>query len=1122
MKRVTIIAMLMVITLNLFAQVPSGFKYQAVVRSSDGNPIVNQSVGIQISILQNSEDGNAVYTETHTETTSEFGLINLNIGTGTSSDDFANIDWGNNTFFIKLSIDFEGGTSYEQMGTSQLMSVPYSLHSKTSVTALNDQVDDADSDPNNEIQDLSINGHDISISNGSTITVPDNVDDLDSDPNNELQNISEVLTTGNNAGNKSITNISHVSIGTSSSTTSAALEIESTTQGVLIPRMSTAQRTGISSPANGLLIYDNTLEAFFIYGDNSWVDLSTPAGIWTKNASNIYLTDNSNNVGIGTTTPDGSLVIKANASSTDTDVLFEIKDKDGNSVMQVTSAGVRINVKDGGDDARGAAGGFAVGRIGTARTGGNTLMKVTSDSIRMYVGSGTRSNRGGFAVGRIGTARSGNSTDEFFRVTPDSVRVYIKEGDATRAAAGGFAVGRIGTARALTNDKFLHVMSDSTRVNVDEGTRAARGGFAVGRIGTARGNPTKFMHMTKNNYFIGDNSGSNNTSGLYNLFFGYESGKTNTTGGDNSFFGYKSGYTNTAGTNNVFVGKESGYSNTTGTFNVFVGNESGYSNENANYNTFLGYRSGYSNIGGANSYEGAFNTFMGYESGYSNSTGYKNVSIGYRAGKFTTTGRYNVFIGPEAGRGLTTGQANICIGIYAGVALTSGEGNIMLGLDAGYVNSTGVDNVYLGTASGRTSTGDGCVFLGHHSGYSELGDNKLYIENSTSNSPLIYGEFDNDIVKINGSLTINSGSNSVILPQDRGTSGQFLSTNGSGIASWGNLPASSAANGINLEGTNIELGGTLNETTTINQSAYGMIFNLTSTGDFEVRDNSNTAFIVTDAGKVGVGIASPSYVFHSVDEVVSDDAPAIYGKHAVTDNYGIGVRGDGKYRGVYGYATSASGAPRGVYGYASGSGAASMTVSGVYGSASGGTTGTRYGVYGYATGGTTAYAGYFNGNAEVTGTLAKGGGSFKIDHPLDPENKYLYHSFVESPDMMNIYNGNIILDENGKATVTMEDWFEALNYEFRYQLTALGQAGPNLYISQEVEGNKFQISGGTAGMKVSWQVTGVRKDAFAEKNRIPVEVDKSADEKGLYLHPEAFNKSKNKGINYAHENEKEK
>lgn len=168
----------------------------------------------------------------------------------------------------------------------------------------------------------------------------------------------------------------------------------------------------------------------------------------------------------------------------------------------------------------------------------------------------------------------------------------------------------------------------------------------------------------------------------------------------------------------------------------------------------------------------------------------------------------------------------------------------------------------------------------------------------------------------------------------------------------------------------------------------------------------------------------------------------------------------------------------------------------------------------YATNTGSGWAGYFSGNVNVTGTLSKGGGAFKIDHPLDPEHQYLYHSFVESPDMKNIYDGVVVLDGTGEAWVEMPAWFEALNQDFRYQLTAMGAPGPNLFIAQEVAGNRFKIAGGASGMKVSWQVTGTRHDKFAEAHRIPVEEPKPAAEQGKYLHPEAWGLPTTTGVTY--------
>ena len=139
------------------------------------------------------------------------------------------------------------------------------------------------------------------------------------------------------------------------------------------------------------------------------------------------------------------------------------------------------------------------------------------------------------------------------------------------------------------------------------------------------------------------------------------------------------------------------------------------------------------------------------------------------------------------------------------------------------------------------------------------------------------------------------------------------------------------------------------------------------------------------------------------------------------------------------------------------------------------------------------------GHLTVTGTISKGGGAFKIDHPLDPQNKYLSHSFVESPDMMNVYNDNVVTDERGDAIVKLPDYFEALNRDFRYQLTVIGQFAQAI-IGEEIKNNQFKIKTNKPGVKVSWQVTGIRQDKFAQDNRIPNEENKSSQDRGKCLY----------------------
>jgi hypothetical protein len=271
------------------------------------------------------------------------------------------------------------------------------------------------------------------------------------------------------------------------------------------------------------------------------------------------------------------------------------------------------------------------------------------------------------------------------------------------------------------------------------------------------------------------------------------------------------------------------------------------------------------------------------------------------------------------------------------------------------------------------------------------------------------------------------------------------------------------------------------------------------------------------------GLSQSTGGYGVVGENKSSVGYGVYGK----SNGGIGVYGEGDFaNGVYGksnggngvYGVSSSG--YGVYGVSQ-TGTAVVGISddhyGVVGVSS-----NLVGLYGKSD---NDYAAILNGKVKITGNLEKGGGSFKIDHPLDPANKYLCHSFVESPDMKNVYDGVVVLDNKGKAVIELPDWFGILNKDFRYQLTAIGAPGPNLYIAEKISdtttsnknknnNSRFKIAGGTSGMEVSWQVTGIRKDPWANANRIEVEEDKPTKERGYYLHPDLYSQPEEKGISH--------
>jgi hypothetical protein len=295
-----------------------------------------------------------------------------------------------------------------------------------------------------------------------------------------------------------------------------------------------------------------------------------------------------------------------------------------------------------------------------------------------------------------------------------------------------------------------------------------------------------------------------------------------------------------------------------------------------------------------------------------------------------------------------------------------------------------------------------------------------------------------------------------------------------------------------------------------------------ATGVFGTSDTGVGVLGISDTGVAGAGVhgSSPNSVGvlgESTNHLgvigSSTNFPGVFGSSPV--NNGVagfstsrnGVAG-GSTNGIGVFGSSANGV--GVRGESSlTDGVQGVTTNDISAGVAGGHTGAGFGIYGENL--ASGLAGKFVGNVDVSGRLRKGSGGFMIDHPLDPTNKTLTHSFVESPDMMNIYNGNTITDAQGNATVTLPAYFQALNREFRYQLTVIEQFAQAM-VSSEIQENHFTIKTDKPHVKVSWMVTGVRQDAYANAHRLSVEDDKPAKEQGTYLYPEAHGQPKNKGV----------
>ena len=210
---------LIIFTINAYGQTPNAFRYQASIQNNNGSPMANKNVSIRISVLKSDRDRERVYAEYQNVTTDEFGMINIMIGKGNAiSGNFSQLNWGDDEYFLRIEMDDMGDSQFKQLSEVQLLSVPYALHAKTA-----DNVDDADADAENELQQLSLDGQELSISNGNTVTLPA---DGDSDSANEIQTLTY------SSGQLSISNGNSVTIATTNVPTATDQPIPVAFRGV--------------------------------------------------------------------------------------------------------------------------------------------------------------------------------------------------------------------------------------------------------------------------------------------------------------------------------------------------------------------------------------------------------------------------------------------------------------------------------------------------------------------------------------------------------------------------------------------------------------------------------------------------------------------------------------------------------------------------------------------------------------------------------------------------------------------------------------------------------------------------------------------------------------------------
>ena len=316
---------------------------------------------------------------------------------------------------------------------------------------------------------------------------------------------------------------------------------------------------------------------------------------------------------------------------------------------------------------------------------GDTVFAVFNEGVRINVGDGTKGVKGGFAIG--GFDASKGASQELLRVTSDSTRIYVKNVQG-KGVKGGFAIGGFDGSKGNTGN-FLDLTPENYFIGQEAG---------------------KYITTGKYNSVLGYKAAHNLTSGNSNTIIGHLADSSLTTGGDNIIIGQKAGFSLTSGGSNTLIGSLAGYNHTDQAFNVMIGTASGFhinaSGWSGSFNTFMGINSGYQIrnsrdnvfIGTNAGYwldNGRGNTFIGIDAGRSRGDPPSGTEWPYRSDVYAN---YNIFMGYRAGYNITNGDNNLAIGYEAGYSNADGSGNVFLGYQAGR-NETGSNKLYVANSA---------------------------------------------------------------------------------------------------------------------------------------------------------------------------------------------------------------------------------------------------------------------------------------------------------------------------------------------------------------------------------------------------------------------------------------
>ncbi len=1021
-KILSIMAMILLAAAGVYGQSPSPgiFNYQGVARNSVGNVLVNKTITLRLTIHDGTAVGPTVYQESRSTITNPFGLFNVQVGSGgtiTQTGTIAGVNWGVGNKYIQVEIDPNGGSTFINIGTAQIASVPYSLYSSLSndlVLPFNKTQADAgtlfrvnNSGAGGGIMGTAVSGDGVRGTSTSAFGVSGATG---------ASNGAGVLGDGAGTGNSS---------GVMGRSGEGSYPGFSTNAGV----------TGRANINYGVAGY--ALSGTGVYGSSN---TGNSGRFENTNAANIAPTmiattnGTSGNIAailgiISSTTPGGFSAAVRGANNGTGGLGIGVWGSQAGSGWGV------YGTADGGIGVNGSAN-SGIGVNGSSNTGTGGRFTTTS-GLALHTTGGVRLQGIGEAANRILTSdASGNATWQAAAavgvVTGSGTLNFVPKWTPSTTNLGNSLLFDDGTSMAIgtttPTHRFTVQHTGSTGIGI-----TSTSGFSVLDINAASGDAAiRFGNAGVNQWNMRNRPGDD-----YLEWFELGGGGSRMVIQD--------------GTGNVGIGETT---NPTYRLDVLHGGSTGIrSRSSGSFSVVdIDAASGDAALRFQKAGAGMWNTRNRPADDY-----YEIFELGGGGSRFVIQdGTGNVGIGETTSpsyrldvlHGGSTGIRSRSSGSFSVVDIDAASGDAALRFANNGVNQWNT----------RNRPADDYYEIFELGG----GGSRFVIQDGTGNVGI--GETTSPAYKLDvlhGGATgarIRSSATFSVVDIDAASGDAALRFVKAGANQWNirNRPADD----------------------------YLEIFELGGGGSRMV--------IQDGTGNVGIGqTTSPSYrldVEHGGATGIRVQSTATF---SLIDN--DAANGDAALRfaraGVNQWNIRNNPGTDDLQIFELGGGGERMRIENTTGRV------------------------VVDGDLHVAGTLSKAAGAFKIDHPMDPENKYLWHSFVESPDMMNIYNGNIVTDASGKATVQLPDYFEALNMEFRYQLTVIG-AFAQAIISKEVAGNKFEVATSQPNVKVSWQVTGIRHDAVANMRRIPNAVEKEAQNKGKYLNPEAFGKPMSMAIGY--------